>query len=49
LAAVYYPSDVIGGIILGILTAYFVSKIFMPVVHIPIAIGVWGLRTLRLG
>jgi undecaprenyl-diphosphatase len=48
-AAVYYPSDIIGGAILGILTSYFVSKIFMPVVHIPIAVLMWGLRTLHLG
>jgi undecaprenyl-diphosphatase len=48
-AAVYYPSDIIGGAILGILTAYFIGKIFMPALHLPIAIAMWGLRTLRLG
>ena len=48
-AAVYYPSDIIAGAILSILTAYFVGKIFMPVLHLPIAIGLWALRTLRLG
>lgn len=48
-AAVYYPSDIIGGAILGILTAYFIGKIFMPVVHLPIAILMWLLRTLCLG
>jgi len=48
-AAVYYPSDIIGGAILGILTAYFTSKIFMPALHVPVAIGVWVLRTLRVG
>lgn len=48
-AAVYYPSDVIGGAILGILSAYFIGKIFMPALHVPVAIGVWFLRTLRVG
>ncbi len=48
-AAVYYPSDVIGGAILGILTSYFIAKIFMPAFHVPVAIGVWFLRTLRVG
>jgi len=48
-AAVYYPSDVIGGAILGILTAFFIAKIFMPALHVPVAIGVWFLRTLRVG
>jgi undecaprenyl-diphosphatase len=48
-AAVYYPSDVIGGAVLGILSAYFIGKIFMPALHVPVAIGVWFLRTLRVG
>lgn len=48
-AAVYYPSDVIGGAILGVLTAFFVAKIFMPALHVPVAIGVWFLRTMRVG
>jgi undecaprenyl-diphosphatase len=48
-AAVYYPSDVLGGAILGILSAYFIGKIFMPALHVPVAIGVWFLRTLRVG
>src|SRR5512136_3089335 len=48
-AAVYYPSDIVGGIILGILTSYFISKILMPWLHIPVAIGLWVLRTLRVG
>jgi undecaprenyl-diphosphatase len=48
-AAVYYPSDVIGGAILGILTAFFIAKIFMPALHVPVAIGVWLLRTTRVG
>jgi undecaprenyl-diphosphatase len=48
-AAVYYPSDIIGGAILGILTSYFVAKIFMPLFHLPVEVGVWVLRTLRLG
>jgi len=48
-AAVYYPSDVIGGAILGILTAFFIAKIFMPALHVPVAIGVWFLRTPRFG
>jgi undecaprenyl-diphosphatase len=48
-AAVYYPSDVVGGAILGILSAYFVGKIFMPALHVPVAIGIWFLRTLRVG
>ncbi|MDM7998802.1 MAG: phosphatase PAP2 family protein [Dehalococcoidia bacterium] len=48
-AAVYYPSDIIGGIILGILTSYFVAKIFMPIVHVPISMGFLFLRSLRVG
>jgi len=48
-AAVYYPSDIIGGVVLGILTSYFVAKIFIPALHVPVAIGVWVLRTLRVG
>lgn len=48
-AAVYYPSDIIGGAILGILTSFFVAKIFMPLFHLPLEAGVWFLRTLRLG
>lgn len=48
-AAVYYPSDVIGGAVLGILTAYFTSKIFMPVLHLPFSVALWALRTLRVG
>ena len=48
-AAVYYPSDVVGGAILGILSAYVVGKIFMPALHVPVAIGIWFLRTLRVG
>lgn len=48
-AAVYYPSDIIGGMIVGILTSYFVAKIFMPLLHVPVEVGVWLLRTLRLG
>jgi undecaprenyl-diphosphatase len=48
-AAVYYPSDIIGGAILGILTAFFVARIFMPLMHVPVEVGVWFLRTLRLG
>ena len=48
-AAVYYPSDIIGGAILGILTAYFIGKIFMPALHVPVGIGLWFLRTLRVG
>lgn len=48
-AAVYYPSDIIGGVILGILTSYFVAKIFMPALHVPVAVLVWLIRTSRLG
>ena len=48
-AAVYYPSDILGGAILGILTAFFIAKIFMPALHVPVAIGVWFLRMLRVG
>ncbi len=48
-AAVYYPSDIIGGAVLGILTAFFVGKVFMPAVEIPVAIGLWGLRKMRWG
>lgn len=29
-AAAYYPSDVVGGAVLGIATAYFISKLVMP-------------------
>lgn len=28
-ACVYYPSDILGGAVLGIITAYFISKIMM--------------------
>jgi undecaprenyl-diphosphatase len=48
-AAVYYPSDILGGAILGILTAYFIGKVAMPLLQLPIAIALWGLRRARLG
>ncbi len=48
-AAVYYPSDIIGGIILGVLTSVFIAKIFMPLVHLPVEVCLWFLRTIRAG
>ncbi len=48
-AAVYYPSDIIGGVLLGVLTSYFIARIFMPLVHLPVEVCLWFLRTLRFG
>ena len=48
-AGAYYPSDVLAGSIVGILTAYFIGKLVMPWLHIPVSIGLWFLRTLRVG
>jgi undecaprenyl-diphosphatase len=47
-AAVYYPSDILGGAILGILTAYFTYKIVMPVLREPINWAFWIFRKLCL-
>ena len=46
-AAVYYPSDVVGGAILGILTAYFI-KLIMPVFEPIISRVLLTLRWLSL-
>lgn len=48
-AAVYYPSDIIGGVLVGVVTSYFVARVFMPLLHVPVEIGVWFLRILRFG
>jgi undecaprenyl-diphosphatase len=47
-AAVYYPSDILAGALLGILTAYFIYKIVMPVLGKPIDLAFLIFRKLCL-
>jgi undecaprenyl-diphosphatase len=47
-AAVYYPSDILAGALLGILTAYFIYKIVMPVLGKPIDLAFSIFRKLCL-
>jgi membrane-associated phospholipid phosphatase len=47
-AAVYYPSDILAGAAVGILTSYFIYKIVMPLLRFPIGLVFIILRKLCL-
>ena len=47
-AGVYYPSDILAGAAVGILTSYFIYKIVMPLLRFPIGLIFIMLRKLIL-